>query len=260
MATKNAPIPPETVFKLLDTWKIDSIDLTIEESKRQALIKTYSSIKDKPFPAKMCLEQDKMLWWEEAIVCTICFVFFGTLLYGPFLFLGLLYYKFKVAIAVGVVLTTSVLITPKDIFVRSTCFSYIATLILRYFSCRGGWKAFMPTGRSLILASPPHGLFPIGNLLAIMSMPRFAGFYIRGAAASAILNFPIAGHLLRLIGLIDASRNVVEAALNNGEVVGISTGGIAEIFETDSGNDAGTETIILKSRGLNMSVCKQFVS
>jgi hypothetical protein len=238
--------PPETQFKLLDVWKIDTIDLHVEEAKRQALIKQACVVSDKPFPPKMCTEPMEMLWWEEAIVCSVCLIFFGSLLYGPFIFAGVCYYNIKLATGIAAFLA-AVVVFPKDIFVRSSCFSYVATLILRYFSYRGGWKAFMPTGRSLILAAPPHGLFPVGNILAIFALPRFGGFYVRGAAASAVLNYPIAGHLLRLIGLIDVSRDVVENALNVGEVVGISSGGIAEIFETNS--DEGTETIILKSRG-----------
>ena len=58
----------------------------------------------------------------------------------------------------------------------------------------------------------------LGNILAILALPRFGGFYVRGAAASAVLNFPIAGHLLRMIGLIDVSREVITPALNSGEV------------------------------------------
>ena len=63
---------------------------------------------------------------------------------------------------------------------------------------------------------------------------------------------------MKLIGVIDASKEVVGEHLNNNrEVVGISTGGIAEIFETDVGvgseEATSKECIILQSRG---GMCK----
>ena len=75
--------------------------------------------------------------------------------------------------------------------------------------------------------------------------------HIRGVAATALLRFPIVGNLFRLIGVIDASRKNVKKHLNMRFSVGISSGGIAEIFETNS--ERNTECIILKSRG---GICK----
>lgn len=77
-------------------------------------------------------------------------------------------------------------------------------------------------------------------------MCRFGGWVGRGAAASAILSVPVIGNLLRMLGCVEADRKVLDSYLTNGETIGISSGGIAEIFETNSEN--GTETIILKSR------------
>lgn len=87
----------------------------------------------------------------------------------------------------------------------------------------------------------------------MLAIPRFGGFYVRGVAASAVLNFPIVGNLLRILGVVDASRDIVRQCLNDGWMVGISSGGIAEIFETNSDSSASTECIILKSRG---GICK----
>ena len=154
----------ETQYKLLDVWKIETVDLNMEERKRQQAIKEACTLSEKPFPCEICTLPMPMKWWEEAIVCLICFIFFGSLLYGPFLFIALAYFNLKYAITLAIILTTLVAF-PRDIFLRSACFSYIATLILRYFSYRGAWKDFMPTGRSLMLVAPPHGLFPIGILI-----------------------------------------------------------------------------------------------
>jgi 1-acyl-sn-glycerol-3-phosphate acyltransferase len=98
---------------------------------------------------------------------------------------------------------------------------------------------------------PPHGLFPFGGLLGMFAMPRFVGFSGRGIAASAILAVPVIGQLLKTIGCIDASRDNVKKYLASGESIGVSTGGIAEIFEANAKD--GCECIIMKSRG---GICK----
>ena len=48
------------------------------------------------------------------------------------------------------------------------------------------------------------------------------------------------------MGAIDAGRASAGAALAKGRTVGISSGGVAEVFETNSKD--GTETIILSNR------------
>eukprot|EP01038_Epipyxis_sp_PR26KG_P006045 gene6045-8322_t len=240
------------LYKLLEVWKVKQISESVDESCRRELIAAQCVLSDKPFPSSQCITPTEMEWNEEAVVCSVCFIFFASMLYGPFLLLYLMYFNWKICVPIFVFLAALVL--SPSIFMKSACFSYISSLILKYFSYRGSWKTSIPIDSSLMLVAPPHGLFPVGNLLAIIALPRFAGFYIRGIAASAVLNFPIAGNMLKLIGLIDASRNTVRKHLLNKEVVGVSSGGIAEIFETNSAN--GTECIILKSRG---GICKMAI-
>jgi hypothetical protein len=82
---------------------------------------------------------------------------------------------------------------------------------------------------------------------------RFAGYHVRGIAANAILMIPVIGDLLTMIGIVSASRDNCKRHLENGSIIGISSGGIAEIFETNSNPGSETECIILKSRG---GICK----
>ena len=88
------------------------------------------------------------------------------------------------------------------------------------------------------------------SLLAVLSVPRITGMYLRGLAADALLRIPIVGTRLRALGLTSASRDNARKMLRDGWALGVSSGGIAEIFET-GGNKNGerVETIILKSRG-----------
>eukprot|EP01035_Chromulina_nebulosa_P019352 gene19352-25217_t len=130
-------------------------------------------------------------------------------------------------------------------------------VVVFWFVFFGLWNEYIPLDKPSIIVGPPHGVFPFGSLLGCMSIPRTSGVYMRGIAASALLYFPIIGNFLRYVGIIDASRKNVIKHLNNGESIGISSGGIAEIFETknvvNNNTDRYQECIILKSRG---GICK----
>ena len=109
------------------------------------------------------------------------------------------------------------------------------------------------------------------------------GQTFRGLASSAALRPPIFKQVLRSIGVIDASRDVARATLDGttstsststsststttggvGESIGISTGGVAEIFLTNTTH----ECILLKERigliklairtGANIAPCYLF--
>jgi len=134
--------------------------------------------------------------------------------------------------------------------------TYLGNLMLKYFSHRGIWKDNIPSGKPSIIVAPPHGVFPFGSLLACISVPRCTGLHIRGLAANALLQFPILGDRLRALGMISADKQSAKKALAEGWCLGISSGGIAEIFESyrgGGGSEQGTETIILKSRH---GICK----
>jgi Diacylglycerol acyltransferase len=96
-----------------------------------------------------------------------------------------------------------------------------------------------------ILVAPPHGVFPYGNLLAMLAWPVYTGHHFRGLAANAAVNVPIFKQILRSMGVIDASRSSARRALETyPHAIGISTGGVAEVFETT----ADDECILLKER------------
>lgn len=78
----------------------------------------------------------------------------------------------------------------------------------------------------------------------MIAWPVLNGGNFRGLASSAALRPPIFKQILRSIGVIDASRKVARKALEDGESLGISTGGVAEVFETNSHD----ECIVLKER------------
>lgn len=74
--------------------------------------------------------------------------------------------------------------------------------------------------------------------------PSMEGVQCRGLAASAAVKTPIFKQILCSIGVVDANRRTAQKILEKPSVLGISTGGVAEIFETNNDD----EVILLKER------------
>lgn len=144
-------------------------------------------------------------------------------------------------------------------FVPSTLHSWLAVRILKYFSFRFIFEERPPimqedtptvplktkSPRPQILVAPPHGVFPYGNILAMLLWPCLTGHHFRGLAANSALRVPGFKQILRSLGVIDASRSSARKALETFPyTIGISTGGVAEVFETN----AHDECILLKER------------
>lgn len=193
-----------------------------------------------------------MTLWEEVV--TMIFLAFGvpngvftvpivTFLIGKFV-LGSVLTAFK---ALGLVLLPLVII-PQP-FVPSVLQSWIACRVIKYFSFRFIFEERPkcpsdPNYRPWIMVAPPHGVFPYGNLLAMLVWPSLNGSTFRGLASSSALRPPIFKQILRSMGVIDASRTVARKTLEDGHSIGISTGGVAEVFETN----ADDECIVMRQR------------
>ena len=83
----------------------------------------------------------------------------------------------------------------------------------------------------------------------MLAFPSIMGYPFRGIASSAALRAPVFRQLLEWIGVVDADRKNCENILNNDGIIGISTGGVAEVFETDAQMEGdGDECIVLHCR------------
>jgi hypothetical protein len=129
-------------------------------------------------------------------------------------------------------------------FIPSTLTSWMAMNVVKYFSFRFIGESRLSEKDLCIFVAPPHGVFPYGNILSMLVFPATMGFSFKGLAASSALRVPIFKQILRSIGIIDASRNVAMSALRQGHSIGISTGGVREVFETNEHH----ECILLKER------------
>jgi len=251
----------ERDYKLLTSWDAVMADavplspnLSSEEwDKTNKRLREIAVISSKPFTQNVAT-LIPMAWYEEMLVIVWTFAFLGSLLLGPFGLLYLFLYHRGVFVAVCAVVMALHTFMPNKL--RPTvCRGYMAKIALKYFSHRGIWKENLPQDRPSIIVAPPHGVFPFGSLLACISVPRIVGLYIRGLAADALLNIPLIGARMKALGLVSAAKNVAKKMLLDGWSLGVSSGGIAEIFETASTKDGKprVEVIILKSRG---GLCK----
>jgi 2-acylglycerol O-acyltransferase 2 len=84
-----------------------------------------------------------------------------------------------------------------------------------------------------------------GNLLAMLVWPSYCGNHFLGLASSSALRPPIFKQILCGMGVIDADRDSARRALKRFPyTIGISTGGVREVFETN----ADDECILLRER------------
>ena len=196
-----------------------------------------------------------LAWWEE-LIC-ILFLAFGppncvltiplvTTLLGFFVL-----HDIGRAFTILGILLLPLAIMPQS-FVPSSLNSWMSHLIIRYFSFRFAYDQPLATQHATesphapqILVAPPHGVFPYGNILSLLAWPIMSGHHFLGLASSAAVKPPIFKQVLRRIGVIDASRSTARKALEVWPfTIGISTGGVAEVYETN----AEHECILLKER------------
>ena len=121
-------------------------------------------------------------------------------------------------IGLGVILLP-LTILPQN-FVRSSLHSWLAVQVSKYFSFRCiAEEPSKPTSggnmRPHILVAPPHGVFPYGNIMAMLSWPTYMGHHFLGLASSAALRPPIFKQIMKGIGVIDASRSSARKALES---------------------------------------------
>lgn len=135
------------------------------------------------------------------------------------------------------------LILPQK-FQPSTLTSWLAIYMLKYWSWSFIIEEFPSPHRPRILVGPPHGVFPYGCLMTMLCYNSLCGQYCRGLAARMAVAVPIFKQIMRSVGIVDANRTTARRVLEKPSTLGISTGGVAEIFETNNDD----EVILLKER------------
>lgn len=118
-------------------------------------------------------------------------------------------------------------------------------------------QEFDPMNDPAMYAFVPHGIFPFGLAFSCLPQRGYENTWglFRPVVATATRLFPLVRTFIAWMGGVDASRNAVSSALSepggsSSRRLGISPGGIAEMFETfpKSGYHKNDEAALLKDR------------
>lgn len=189
-----------------------------------------------------------MKWYEEAAALIIlAFGVPGSVFSVPLLvaLIGWLTGSIIRAFLISLALLLPLSMIPAPFDERSLT-SWMSFQILRYFSFKVIFRERLQPNQPRILCAPPHGVFPFGNIVTMIAFPSVMGFSFRGLASSVALRAPIFRQLLCTIGAVDASKDTALKLLKRKMTLGISTGGVREVFEAN--NPSGDEVVVLKNR------------
>uniref|UniRef100_A0A7S2C4T0 Acyltransferase n=1 Tax=Octactis speculum TaxID=3111310 RepID=A0A7S2C4T0_9STRA len=106
-----------------------------------------------------------------------------------------------------------------------------------------------PPRRQLLYAIVPHGVFPFSLGFAALGHLREKIFRLeRIIVANAVMWVPVLRHIAGWLGVIQADREKVSAALSSGATVAVAPGGIGEMFYPRPGCPPDHEYALLRQR------------
>eukprot|EP00743_Colponemidia_sp_Colp-15_P004639 GILK01004999.1.p1 GENE.GILK01004999.1~~GILK01004999.1.p1 ORF type:complete len:357 (+),score=33.95 GILK01004999.1:83-1153(+) len=213
----------------------------------QKLVMSLLKVADKPFPPGSLNRITKISLLEELQCLLVFMIFPGSLVFVPLLF-GSFFLLLNFWTATAVSATLVVLLSGIPIVSQWPPYliahAWLPRLLCRYFSAKGVFSTMLDPTQKYVVVAPPHGVFPFGNVIAKFAIPRMFGFCIHGLGASVLFRLPVVRHVVTGLGMIPADRDSAKLALSRGESVGISSGGIAEIFETHQDD----QVVVLRDR------------
>lgn len=123
-------------YKLMETWSARQPEQGISQHERQTQLESICELSAVPFPEGCANNLCEMIWHEELLVAIVWLCLFSSLLYGPFVIVFLLWWRMQIGVLVCALLFGISMFGPST-FSKTACYSYIATLMLKYFSFRG---------------------------------------------------------------------------------------------------------------------------
>jgi 2-acylglycerol O-acyltransferase 2 len=238
-------------WRCIQCWKLESfkgsecVNMT-KEARRKFL--DSISIKAGPdgFKAGEINSVVEMPFTDQLLLVVFFFLLFGSFIYVPVCVLLCLFINFYTGLyLLGFVVVLMLIPAPYWPSLNDTL---ITKLFIRYCS----YRAIMEGKDSaldepVVGLVPPHGVFPLQNLLVHFILPKVTGSFVRGLAADALLWTPIIRHFIAGMGGVSASKKSALKALGEGFTTGVSPDGIAGIFEV---NDPDEVLITLRRRGI----------
>jgi hypothetical protein len=179
-----------TELELLD----GSLEKRIERLRKVSTVVDVSTIK----PGTLCTPVSITVW-EDAICILLFFSSVGMLLWAPSLILILMfsgYFKLLTVLVCSAVFASFML--PRRCSPPVRLPRRIRLLLCRYFSFQIIGYPFAPLEKNngYVFAGAPHGVFPFGDMLSLITTPSVSEWFLTGLGASAVLNFPLLGNLL----------------------------------------------------------------
>jgi len=184
-----------------------------------------------------------MSFFQEDIVVLFLLLIPVSMLWFPILAFALVIFRMYYSLLFLFVATVVLRLVPVE-YSPKIVRSKFNRILFRYFSFKCVYQSQLDVNKNYLLIAPPHGVFPYGNLLTVHGMHSLFGFDFRGLTTTVALFVPTLRHYFGGIGLIPATKSIVLSFLRKGWSIGISSGGVAEIFET--GKD--DEVILMKER------------
>jgi hypothetical protein len=197
-----------------------------------------------PFAPGSLSKVEPMPLLHELGLCIFFCGLFGAFLYVPMGFLLCLVFAPSYLLYLLLVVAFLALIPAP--YTPSLNHTFIAEWFVRYSSYRCVYQGELPTEPTFGLV-PPHGVFPLQNLMMHFMMPKLLGRYCRGMAADALLRMPIIRHFIAGMGGVSATKDIAIQNLKDGFITGVSPDGIAGIFEVNNPDEV---LLMLRRRGV----------
>lgn len=128
--------------------------------------------------------------------------------------------------------------------------SWILHQLAKYFSIKVVGNSIPHTTEQTVYAMAPHGIVPFSLGMTAFGKLNSLLSDLRIVTATATRLVPLFTHLLRFGGSIDASAHIVDDNLYRGNSLGITPGGIAEMFASypQPGYNVDCEYAVMNSR------------
>ncbi|KAG5176471.1 mono-or diacylglycerol acyltransferase type 2 [Tribonema minus] len=232
--------PPQGWVRMTDLVASGSYDMATAE--RNGVLNALAQ----PLKTAPSYKEPQRLSFLQDLAGVLAFLFFpGCLIWVPFIICGGAYLAFRsgtAAIATYVFAMAAVTLWPHTRWPGFIA-SFVTPIVFRYCSLVYAWEAPLPN-RHHILVCPPHGVLPIANLLLLLGFRAIWGFDVDGLTADAALRLPVMRQIMSWVGCGSATASAAKVQLDRGRSIGISPGGVAEIFDV---NDPD-EVIFMRAR------------
>lgn len=220
--------PPQSGWvRFSDLYRTGSHSLPDEERNR--ILHSLAQPLD-TLPGEQQLQSMTLL---QELAASLAYLFFpGCLIWVPASLGATLFLAVRagaIALAIWVAVVGAIVLVPLKRWP-----GFLGPLIptlFRYSSLTYGWEAPLPGGRPYLLICPPHGVLPVANLLVLLALRSATGFDFTGLTADAALRLPVMRQIMTWIGCQSATASRAQALLQEGHSLGISPGGVAEIFD-----------------------------